>query len=667
MRNTKKFRQAALHYLEHGVYTKLVENSREWLNWWKEEQRRSIEGYTAPDGDYIPGYFYFYLNYCPIYLVEPIPDANGNLVYEEDGTIKGHKKLDFPRFWDGDLKYFLYLDQAENIKHKHACVLKARRRGYSYKAAAMLNRNFFLIPGSKSYAIASTKEYLIKDGVLSKTWEMMDFINEHTAWKKRRQVKDTDLHKRASYKATINGNPVEKGYMSEIIGVTLMNNPNRARGKSGKLIIFEEAGSFPHLVQAWTVARPSVEQSGSVYGLMVAFGTGGEEGANFDGLDELFSSPKGHGVHAIPNEWEDTDKPCAFFSPEYMNKEGFMDEDGNTDIVRAKEACEAERQVVQEHTRDRHALKRYIAEHPNTPREAMMRLEGNIFPTQDILKTLARLELDRDYEKSIYKGKMIIDVSGNIEFEEDRKAKVIYNFPLKKGDDTNGPVIIYEQPYRQDDGNIPHGIYIAGIDPYDHDQSSTSSLGSIFIINKLTNRIVAEYTARPDTSADFYEQCRRLLIYYNARALYENEKKGIFDYFSSKNCLHLLCSEPRLIHDVLKKVGTTRHFGLKMPEQIKRYGENLIYQWLVKDYDLDKNIKNYHKIRSIGLLKELASYNPEKNYDRVMALMCLVYQLEEERSYIPDIEKPRKSKLTDSSFFNKPLFGNSAYRAIKGI
>ncbi|MEF2630508.1 hypothetical protein [Megamonas funiformis] len=47
------------------------------------------------------------------------------------------------------------------------------------------------------------------------------------------------------------GKEVEMGYKSEIIGVTLKDNPDIVRGKAGKLIIFEEAGSFPELGAAW--------------------------------------------------------------------------------------------------------------------------------------------------------------------------------------------------------------------------------------------------------------------------------------------------------------------------------------------------------------------------------------------------------------------------------
>jgi len=43
--------------------------------------------------------------------------------------------------------------------------------------------------------------------------------------------------------------------------------------------------------------------------------------------------------------------------------------------------------------------------------------------------------------------------------------------------------------------------------------------------------IVAEYTGRPATAEDYYENVRKLLLYYNARLLYENQWKGLATYF----------------------------------------------------------------------------------------------------------------------------------------
>jgi len=630
------------------------------MNYWREEARRCLKGHHI-GSDYIPGYFYFYLNYSRIYLAIEKRDEQGNVILSEDGRSEADRIETFPAFWDGDYKYFHYLDEAENAG-KHGVVLKARGRGYSFKGGSMLNRNFFLIKGSKSFAIADSKEYLIGDGILTKAWEMMDFINTHTAWAKRRQVKNTDLHRRASYKALVNGKEVEKGYKSEIQGVTLKNDPDRARGKRGKLILFEEGGKLPGLLQAWEVARPSVEQGRASIGLMVAFGTGGTEGANFEGLQELFENPKGHNILAVNNVWDEgtTDKQCGFFVPEYSNLEGYYDKDGNSDIVHAKKSIELERDRITKHSKDLNTIKRHVAEHPMTPREAMMQLEGNMFPAQDLLGVLARLELDSKYEDTLFKGRMVIDPEGNIDFREDKDLRMIYTYPLAKGDPKDAPVIIYEMPVRDSSGAIPYGVYVGGIDPYDHDISSTSSLGSTVIINKLSGKIVAEYTARPQTSKDYYEQCRRLLLFYNARALYENNVKGIYDYFEGQGSLYLLCEEPKLIQDIIKKPSLTRKLGMKMHDEIKRFGEGLILQWLITDYDKEKNLKNLHKIRSQPLLKELIAYNGEKNTDRVMALMMAIYQINEERRYIPTVDDgPKYIPAHKQDFFNRNKFNKN--------
>ena len=55
-----------------------------------------------------------------------------------------------------------------------------------------------------------------------------------------------------------------------------------------------------------------------------------------------------------------------------------------------------------------------------------------------------------------------------------------------------------------------------------------------------TDVIVAEYSGRPDTAEEYYENVRKLLVFYNARLLFENERKGIYPYFTNKHCDYLL-------------------------------------------------------------------------------------------------------------------------------
>ena len=108
--------------------------------------------------------------------------------------------MGFPKFWDYDYYYFNAIEEAIH-EGKHMAVLKSRARGYSFKGASMLVRNYELIPGSKNFAVASEQTFLIGDGLLTKAWQIMDFIDSNTEWAKQRLV-DTRMERVAGYKIT---------------------------------------------------------------------------------------------------------------------------------------------------------------------------------------------------------------------------------------------------------------------------------------------------------------------------------------------------------------------------------------------------------------------------------------------------------------------------------
>lgn len=117
------------------------------------------------------------------------------------------------------------------------------------------------------------------------------------------------------------------------MGITLKNDPERLRGTRARLVLFEEAGKFKDIKQAWSVERPSVEtDDGVAFGLMIAFGTGGTEGADFEGLKDMFYHPDGFNIQSFDNIWDEnaSDQKCAFFVPSWANNEGYMDKDGNS-------------------------------------------------------------------------------------------------------------------------------------------------------------------------------------------------------------------------------------------------------------------------------------------------------------------------------------------------
>lgn len=662
--NSNKFRQAALNFINTGSYCNFPESTSEYFKFWDEESKRCVDGYTADDGDFISGYNYFYLNYCPIQRI----------VYTvlENKKVKKTRELQFPDFYDYDYYFFQAMQEAED-EGKHLCALKSRRKGYSYKNAAMACRNYYLIPGSKTYIYASNKQYLTEDGILTKAWDYMDFIDKNTAWGKKRSV-NTQMRKRAGfYSKDDYGNEIELGYKSEIIGVTLKDNPDVVRGKAGKLIIFEEAGSFSELGAAWQIARPSVEQDGVAFGTMVAFGTGGDSGSHFETLKDMFYNPEGYNCLGFDNIWDESaaTKECGFFIPQYTNldfrdTEGnrmYMDSDGNTMYKKSLEFILEERRKVIENATSNNTIDRYVAEHCVTPSEACLEFNGNIFPKKELQEQLSLLRTNKKLQNHKQIGDLVQQPDGSLKWTI-KKTGDITRYPLRQGDDPTGSIVIWEHPNK--DASV--GLYIAGIDSYDYDESSTTSLGSCFIykriqsIEQYSDIIVAEYTGRPKSAEDFYENVRKLLIYYNAKAMYENQNKGIFVYFTNKHCDYLLADQPDIINDIVSNSKVNRKKGCHMNKQIKQWGWGLIKDWL-NDINADGK-KNLYNIMSEPLLEELIAANDVVNVDRVMALtQVMIYREQLYNVKVKEIKKENRNRV----LFEGPIFTQEWFRDDEAI
>lgn len=659
LHDTDKFRQAAIFFQQHGCYTLAPRGTTDYNKYWEQETDRCINGYTAPDGEGITGYNYFYLNYSPIMRLkeEEYTDREGNL------RKRRQRILEFPSFWDYDYYYFCAIEQAE-LEGKHMAVLKCRQRGYSFKGGSMLVRNYMLIPGSKNFAIASEQKFLIGDGLLTKAWQIMDFLDKHTAWAKQRLV-STRMERTSGYKITDEfGKQTEQGYLSSITGITLKNDPERVRGTRAKLVLWEEGGKFPSLLDAWRIEQPSVEtDDGKAFGLMIAFGTGGTEGASFEGLKELFYKPKSYNVLSFPNIWDEgrENTECAFFVPAYSNLESFdddgnqvyMDKDGNSYKEKAIQNLIDQRNKVKDGGASQQSIDRFISERPIRPAEAVLELGKNIFPRKLLMDQLTRIRTNKKLQSMKHIVDLEWDGNGQIKATE-KPSGDITNYPLKKGDKPHGSVVIWEYPVK----DPPLGLYIGGCDPYDHDDSFTNSLGSTFIFKRVrageawTDVIVAEYSGRPDTAEEYYENVRKLLTFYNARLLFENERKGIYPYFTNKHCDYLLADQPdKIISEVFKDSKVQRRKGCHMTKQIRAYGEGLILEWLLDEFE--EGHPNVERVYSEPLIEELIENDGVRNVDRVIAL-CMVMIYREELYQLKVSSAKEQNKQVE--LFEMPLF-----------
>ena len=652
---TDRLRPAALQYMEHGYYTNALPNTKEYYDYWDKERHRCVYGYTVGEGQddkiVITGNHYFYLNYCPIdrSVDEELPD----------GTIIARRERTFPAFYDGDWKYFTAIDRCRR-ENKHMTVLKARRKGYSYKAAAMLARNYFHIRNSKNYVFAGQKEYLIGDGLLSKAWEILSFVDDNTAWTQPR-LRDREMNKMSGYKKNVNGADVELGMKSQIMGVSLKDAPDKVRGKAGELIFFEEAGAFPGLLKAWEVAMPTMRQGSKTLGTMVAFGTGGTEGADFEGMEELFYNPDSYDCLAFENEWDDgaMGTVCGHFVPIYENLEGFIDDDGNS-LVEPAKAFELKNRTKKKGTNDPKAYDQYIAEHPENPREATLQVSSNLFDIASLQEQYNKVKVNNLHSIGTA-GKLYYGKGNKIEFAMDGDAKPILRFPHRKEDNLHGAITIYEGPYKNASGQTPHNLYLVCHDPYGQNQSADStSLGAAYVIKRVNNisqpddLIVASYVGRPHTQDEYNRNLFMLADYYNAKIGFENDRGAVIQYAKQHRKLHKLQVEFEMLDKKdLRSKNVKRQYGMHTTEARKRQGELYIRDWLNTTRSVNEDgttVLNMHKIYDLALLQELIKFNHKGNFDRVMALMIGMYHTRE--LYNAEVKEVLEDRSVDSWFDN---------------
>ena len=416
------------------------------------------------------------------------------------------------------------------------------------------------------------------------------------------------------------------------------------------------------------------EQHNYICNGIVTHNTGGTEGASFEGLKELFYKPKSYNVLSFPNIWDDgrENTECAFFVPAYSNLESFddngnqvyMDKDGNSFKEKAIENLIEQRNKVKDGGASQQSIDRFISERPIKPAEAILELGKNIFPRKLLMDQLTRIRTNKKLQSMKHIVDLDWDGNGRVKTTE-KPSGDITNYPLKKGDKPHGSVVIWEYPVK----DPPLGLYIGGCDPYDHDDSFTNSLGSTFIFKRVrageawNDVIVAEYSGRPDTAEEYYENVRKLLTFYNARLLFENERKGIYPYFTNKHCDYLLADQPdKIITEVFKDSKVQRRKGCHMTKQIRAYGEGLILEWLLDEYE--PGHPNVERVYSEPLIEELISNDGVKNVDRLIAL-CMVMIYREELYQLKVSSAKEQNKQVE--LFEMPLFSKQWFEEDNSI
>lgn len=678
------FRPSAIHYEKYGTFTNLRPNANpnsEYGKWVREERRRIWDGYVREsDGEWVTGYMYWFLNYSPMMLskIREYKDKNG----KKRKSKRADRVEALPECWEGIYWRFHCLDQASNgglynnfEGGQHMAELASRGKGKSYSLASILNHIFVVGENEEAHekvkgiVTAYQKEYLTKDGVLNKFVDMANFCATNTQFPRKRLknslqemmwimgYKDVELD-------------IERGTQNTVLGVSSKDDESKLRGKRAAKILIEEFGTFPRLVDLYNVLLPSVQEGDIVFGQIYMLGTAGDNESDFAGAQEIMYNPKGYNMYALPNVFDkyNQGKPYfVFFFPGYVNRKGCYNENGVSDVIKALIEILMNRYRVKYNSTDPNTIIKTIAEVPITPAEAIVKTGVNMFPVADLTERVGQLDANPTEYDDVYVGDLVFNKDGQVEYKP-TSAIPIRDFP-HKDNKIEGAIEIYQMPEIDKNTGKPYNDrYILGADPYDDDESNTMSLGSIFVLDLWTDRIVAEYTGRPSFADDYYEICRKLCLFYNGRLNYEYNKKGLFSHFSTRNSLYLLTDVLDFLKEkqMMKDGYGNKSKGTNASPAINAYARSRLRSWLLAPVPIMQTIDGEEKevmvprlftVRNRALLKELINYNSEGNFDRISAMGMLML-LREDRMirYQGDVSKEKQERANNNYDGNDPFF-----------
>ena len=679
--NTDAFKETSNHWMKTGKYCNELWGTPDWKDFWITEKKRIMFGYTI-SGVTITGEHYNYLNYCPIQKSE---DLGGGI---------GRKVKGFPDFWDGDYNYFWIREIARNgILKNHpnltpkekvdiyymepvarekelvrlveelnlmydilpsktvegirtdyllgghdVIVLKSRRKGFSFKNAAVGARNFQHMPTSYTMLMAYEKKYLYPKGIFNMTMSYINFVNEHTAFRMPSDYVRKQDHIRNSYKTYEDGVEIEKGFMSEVQAISFKDNPQAGVGKDCLDILGEEVGSWGTpggLKDTVASMLPSVTDGDLRTGMMTLFGTANDISKGTVDFANMFENVEMYTFLPFRDIWNDPNKVEGFFFPAQLNMIGHYDSNGNSNLQTATSAELLVRRKKELAGASATLLNKRKREFPLNSSEALSSISFNDLPVEELKQRLAYVKkhsvntvvgtpVTFYYEDGKIHAKPVLDGS----------HEPIHSY-LDLPENLDGCAVIYEQPSPL----AQKGLYKIGYDPVE--QENGTSLAAIIVYKAVQfgavthSCIVAEYVGRFSDPDDIDLMAEMFADYYNTQVMHENMFRSTITYFRRKGRLAKLAYQPNsVISASVKSSKVDRVYGCHMSTALKADGLKYIKTWLLTPVNYLEDgriIRVLDMINSRRLLEELINYNNKGNFDLISALIMALFMVQEER------------------------------------
>lgn len=505
-----------------------VKGTLDWQKFWEEQLYYIHNGYET-GGMWIPGRYYYFMNYRIF------------------NTVLGPIR---PQMLDLHLE-LAYIIEFCKTNGKNFVGPKGRRLGLSEAGQTMVvDYGFRFFPGYKAGIAAGQQIYI--DDFMQKWQDANALVVPE--FKIKTLVNNSD-ETVAGYKFKDNeGNVIEDGTKNIIYKRTMYNNPHLFKGLYMNDIVAEEMGEFEHAKDFYSASIDCLMFGAEQKGSMFCYGTGGSMGDSSDAFEDMWHNHESYNAVRmfIPR--------TKFFFPYYggATEDGVLKEKvpnllhlkpyeriGIPDEEAAKEYILAERaRLLASGDMDK-----YYDFCKNTPLDITEVFKKTVSNSFDIEKLNAQGHLIGSNPKKYGKWKLEWKKNsiGEIVFPREVIAR-----PANNDDLEEDCVLILH------DGHPVKGyrsLFVGGVDSYDQDKSKTSkSLGSMVVRRKsnqnpvlLNRQVVCLVRTRPKRKEIFYETCEKVSVYYglHGNTLIDYAKPGIIQHYKDSGLESYLAKRPQ--------------------------------------------------------------------------------------------------------------------------
>ena len=622
-----KFNEQARIFNEQGYYCNAPFRSKDFIKYWNTEKEKCRNGVIYHNNNktwYVTRDYYMWLNFLPIY-------------------DKEEKSYGFAKVRDAQYHMALYELLAE-LNHKHSAIFKKRQIASSYFHMGKIINTYWFEEGSVCKIGASLKDYINDKGSWKFLEEYKDFLNEHTAWYRPSNPEKVLLWQQ-QIEVRVGNRKTSKGLKSKIQGASFEKNATTGVGGPTTYFFHEEAGIAPKMMDTYEYLRPAMSSGMMTTGMFIAAGSVGDLD-QCNPLKEMILNPTNNDIYAVETNLLDKDGTIGLsglFIPEQWSMPPYIDDYGNSLVEEALKAIHVERGEWKiKLNPEQYQLR--ISQKPTNIAEGFAYRKESIFPQGIISKQMKRIE-DKEY---MYEHLKLERTEKGIEASRTSKLP-ISQFPVdKKMTDKTGCLVVWERPVK----NPEFGNYFASIDPVSEGKTTTSdSLCSIFVYKNAVevtretpdgiesfiekDKIVAAWCGRYDDTNKTHEQLLLIIEWYNAWTIVENNISLFIQYMIAKKKQKYLVPKQQILF--LKDIGSNKtvyqeygwkNTGTLFKSHLISYAIEFLREEIDAEHDEEGNVISstlgVERIPDPMLLKEMLSYHPGLNVDRMVAFSALI-------------------------------------------